>query len=561
VVVLSDGANNAGASPLTAARQYRAQRTPIHAFGYGREFVSEQTRDVAARAIRTSPTVFAKNRMNVVGEFDVAGFGGQTVSVRLLLDGVEQAKGEFRTPQEAQRLLAELQAVPMTPGDVKVTLEASAQGDERPENNAISTYVTVLAGGVSVLQVEGKYRFWEPKFLRWALDQSPDIELTQLFLLESGDRRAPFPAELLEPGRFDVLILGDVAAAQFSNEVLEQMASLVEQKGAGFMMIGGYEAFGPGGWAGTPIANLLPVAVRAADAQRTEPLQMVPTDVGLRHYILKLAPSEEANAEVWRRLPPLDGASSWGELKPGAQLLAQSTSGAPLIAAQTVGAGRAVAFAADTTWRWRKDKPSIALHARFWRQLVLWLAKKEESGQQNLKVSLASRRIHVGQSLPISVRAEEADGTPIDDAALKAQVVLPDGGRAPVELFQQEGEFRGAFWQSDQPGDFVLEVSGAAGERDLGTQSVKFLVYAEDLESLQTAADLDTLEAVAKLTEGSFHADGRLAEFLKSLKPKDLNLEVSQPIVVNLWDRWETLVLFLVFVTVEWTLRKRWGMV
>lgn len=561
VVLLSDGTNTVGSSPLSVARQYRAQKSPIHTFGYGREIVSDQTRDLAARAIRSSPTVFAKNRMAVAGEFDVAGFAGQPVSVRLLFDGVEQSRGEFKTPADARRLLAELQGTPLTPGDVKLTLEATAAGDEQTANNAISTYVTVLSGGVSVLEIEGKYRYWEPKFLRWALDQSPDIDLTQLFLLEQGERRAEIPDDLFQPGRFDVLVLGDVAANQFSKPQLEKIAGLVEKSGMGLLMLGGYDSFGPGGWAETPLAAVLPVAVRPADAQRTEPLQMVPTDIGLRHYILRLAPTPQASQDIWKSLRPLDGSSSWSQIKPAAQLLAQSSSGVPLLAAQEIGAGRAIAFAADTTWRWRKDKNSIATHARFWRQLVLWLAKKEESGQANLKVSLASRRLAVGQSLPITVRAEEPDGTPIADAVVKAAVVLPDSARIPVDLFREGDDLRGTFWQTEQPGDLVVEVAAVAGTRDLGTQKVKFLVYAEDLESQLPAADLSSLEAIAKLTDGSFHPDGRLAEFLRSLKPKDLNLEVSQPIVTNLWDRWELLLVFLTLIGLEWTLRKKWGMV
>ena len=58
--------------------------------------------------------------------------------------------------------------------------------------------------------------------------------------------------------------------------------------GAGLMMIGGYDSFGPGGWGNSPLAELLPVEMHVGDGQLNQPLRMVPTPAGLRHYILRL---------------------------------------------------------------------------------------------------------------------------------------------------------------------------------------------------------------------------------------------------------------------------------
>ena len=561
IIIMTDGTNTSGISPLQVARQFRSTKTPIHTFGYGQEVISEQARDLIARSIRTNPTVFAKNRLPVTGEFDIAGFSNQPINVRLLFNDVEQAKGEFRSPEDAKRLLTELQAVPLIPGDLKVTLEASAAGDRQTNNNSVSTWVTVLSGGISVLEIEGKYRFWEPKYVRWALDQSADIELSQVFLLNEGGARAKLPDEMIQPGRFDVIVLGDIASSQLSPDQITKIANLVKDRGAGLLMMGGYDSFGPGGWGETPLAGVLPVDVRAGDGQLQGQVPMIPTELGLRHFIMRLANTPEANLDIWKQLRPLDGASQWAGLKPAAQLLAESPKKIPLLAAQNVGAGRTIAFAGDTTWRWRKDKTGIGHHARFWRQLILWLAKKEDAGSPSLKIALPTRRLALGQSLPVTVQAHEADGTKISKATVNATVETPDGKKVPLEIFAQGDGFQGTFWQTDSVGDFTLEVTGKAGDRDLGTTRVKFLVYSEDAESQQPAADLSLLQSIAKLTDGEFHRHLELPEFLRSLDKKDLNLEVAQPVIVTLWDRWETLLLFLILMTIEWIARKRLGMV
>ncbi|MGL4462379.1 MAG: VWA domain-containing protein, partial [Planctomycetia bacterium] len=273
VLLLTDGANTTGVAPITVARQLVGQRTPIHAFGFGQETANDQMKDLAARSITTSPTVFKKNKALVRAEFSTSGLPDRRpIPVRMLFDGVEAAAGVFETDVASGRGLIDLSAAPTRAGDVKVTIEAAAQpGEMLPTNNAVSTYVTVLDGGLSVLQIEGKYRFWEPKFIRWALDQSPDVELTQLFLLDDGDK---LPADALKPGSFDVVVIGDCPASRFTGDELNKLRDLVTMNGVGLMMVGGYESFGPGGWGNTPIADLLPVTVRANDPQRTQPLKM-----------------------------------------------------------------------------------------------------------------------------------------------------------------------------------------------------------------------------------------------------------------------------------------------
>jgi uncharacterized membrane protein len=560
VVLLSDGANTAGTSPVNVARQYRAVKTPVHCVGYGQEVMAEQARDLAARGLRVNPTVFAKNKLPVVGELDVAGFAGQTVSTKLLFNGVEQSRSSFSVGEGANRTLAELQGTPLTPGDMKVTFEAAVPGDRQSANNSVSTWVTVLAGGISVLQIEGKYRFWEPKFLRWALDQSADIELAQLFLLSQGGRVADLPEELLQPGAVDVFILGDIAANQFSEERLRRLAERVEKEGAGLLFIGGYDAFGPGGWGTSPLAGVLPVLAKPSDQQITSPISFVPTEPGIRHFVLRLVGQPEENARAWASLRPLDGGSSWTGLKPGAQLLAAGSDGQELLVAQTVGAGRVIAFAGDTTWRWRKDDVGIAHHARFWRQLILWLAKKEDAGSPQLRVTLPTRRLAVGQQLPITVFAQNTDGSPISDAVLQAQVVTPTGSRVPVELFRQGDTYQGTFYQTLEAGDLTLEVAGTAAGKDLGTASTKFLVYAEDTEGQQPAADLSLLNSLADATGGQFRRHLDLADLVRELGNARLNRDVSQPRLESIWDRWEVLALFISILAVEWVLRKRMGM-
>ena len=68
-------------------------------------------------------------------------------------------------------------------------------------------------------------------------------------------------------------------------DVLDQIAKQVE-RGAGFLMIGGYSSFGDGDWKGTPVEPMLPVDLSVRGQVEGGPggIKMVPTDEGLRLY-------------------------------------------------------------------------------------------------------------------------------------------------------------------------------------------------------------------------------------------------------------------------------------
>src|SRR5262249_1382 len=150
----------------------------------------------------------------------------------------------------------------------KVTLKIDPlPGETTLVNNEISTYVTVTKEGISVLYVEGKYRAWEPKFIRYALSQDPSIRLFEAVRL-TDDPPPPHQADLFqfEKQHYDVIILGDVTARRLSAGNPQNLATINKQvfeKGVGLMMIGGYESFGNSDWQNTDIAKLLPVDLEA----------------------------------------------------------------------------------------------------------------------------------------------------------------------------------------------------------------------------------------------------------------------------------------------------------
>ena len=561
IIILGDGRNTTGVPPERVARQLGVQRVPLHTVGLGAEVAQEREKDIAATGLVVNDQANVQNQLPVRAEFTGTGFAQKEVPVRVLLDGVVKETTSVRFDERTGKGIVNVKVTPENAGDVKLTVLAEPQtGELLPGNNGVSTYVTVRSDTLKVLYVEGKYRAWEPKFLRWALDRSPDIALRELVLLDRDGKAEPIPPEALQRANTDVVILGDVAAAAFSRGELEAMRRLVDA-GAGLVMIGGYEAFGPGGWSGTPVGELLPVSMSPADGQLQEAVPLRPTQAGLDHFILQLGGDRAETERVWAGLRPLDGASTFRGLKAGGLLLAESDAGVPLLVAQDLGDTRSIAFAGDTTWLWRTGgEAGVRAHARFWRQLMLWVSRRDQQGDAEVRVRLADRRVALGQKLSADVQVVAADGTPETNVQVRATVRGPGGSEADAVMVRQGDGFTTDFWETGAVGDYELEVVAVQDGKKLGSKSRRFLVYAEDAEMRQLAADLEGLKALSAATEGQVVDPRRFEQFVASLKEQDLNQEVTTPVYVSLWDRYEVLALFLVLLAAEWIIRKQAGL-
>ena len=227
-------------------------------------------------------------------------------------------------------------------------------------NNRMSTFVNVLAGGLNVLYIEGLPPRVDTRFLRRSLDASPDINVDYL-TLSPGD-----PA-----GRSRRAIqAGQVRRLRPRRRRLDGLQARGTQgpgrsgsRGAGLVMLGGFHTFGAGGYADTPLADVLPIRMSRFERQKPGepdrpdlhlpgPLRMRPSRFGMDHFALMLSGDRQKNLELWDRLPPLDGANRFGELKPGAVPLAVDDRDDPLLVSQSFGGGRVMAFAGDSTWHW-----------------------------------------------------------------------------------------------------------------------------------------------------------------------------------------------------------------
>ena len=77
------------------------------------------------------------------------------------------AKTQVKVPEGADVApITGLKYIPQTPGEKKITLKVSpADGELVTSNNEISTFVTVLSGGLNVMFLQGPNFTWDYRYL------------------------------------------------------------------------------------------------------------------------------------------------------------------------------------------------------------------------------------------------------------------------------------------------------------------------------------------------------------------------------------------------------------
>lgn len=594
VILLSDGAQQAYAprdiAPQTEARELARQGIPLYSLSFGQERAASQARDLAITELLVNPTVYVKNELTVAGTLRVDGMVNREIPIEVLFETspgkMETVARQKVTANESNQQISISEIyVPQTPGEYKVTLRAIApdgQTELVTTNNELSTFITVLEGGLNVLYLEGQLRP-ETRWIKRAIDASPDIRLELLRFderrLRDDASRKRWQAEMAEkfqPGKYNVYILGDLDSTAFSTENLSALVQAVE-RGAGLMMIGGYHSFWPGGYQRTPLADILPLEVgdldRATRQQFNEPiikdpkvhlpgpLVMIPDQRFGGVSFMQLA-GREANEREWRKLPPLLGANAFRALKRTAKSLAVTPDGNVLLAALEPGAGRVLAFGGDSTWQWAMQGFG-QIHRRFWRQVILWLAHVDESGAGSVWVKLDQRRISPGRRIEFSAGLNSATPDIPADAALSGQLVRPDGSRLPLRLSRAGDKWTGAASDTQNAGDYRIEVSGLAGGASLGQASGRFVVHDQDLELDNPAARPALLAGLSKITAPAGRAVPYedFPKLLEELKNKPPELKIESQTKATPWDTPWFFLAVVGLLSTEWYLRKRWGLV
>ncbi len=199
--------------------------------------------------------------------------------------------------------------------------------------------------------------------------------------LNNHHARVGFPSTASELAGFDVVMLSDCPSDTLllppevfnRSEVRPNRLLAIKEfvkGGGGFVMVGGYMSFAgltaQAKYFQTPIETILPVHIARWDDRVECPQGVAPRVVGGSHPIL------DGIQSPW---PQVLGYNRFEAKEDGAALM--TIEDAPFLVVGMYGMGRTAAYASDCSPHWAPEEFVAWDHyARFWQQLVRWLAAK-----------------------------------------------------------------------------------------------------------------------------------------------------------------------------------------
>lgn len=593
--LMSDGAQRAGGdddiNPLAAARRFAEQLgVPIHTLVVGTSEVSTAGIDLSIEDLQLGQSVtFEKKTVKVHLQVKLVGAAGKKVRVRLLIEDRngkrEGESGElieiplsaearpFRdleTNKNSVTIPIDLSFVAEQAGEYKIAAEVVPDdGEVKLNNNRIETLITVRKGGLKVAYFDIPRP--EQKFLR-RLNETAKIQIdTQVILPGKFASQTKIDPAFFEPDKYDVYIIGDIPASVFENsgeDLLHKLALRVNE-GAGLLMTGGLHNFGAGGYKETPLSLLLPVkldsaVIRPGDDGNPEnhintKIQMLPTDRGNDRYLMNLSASN--NRQTWEQFPKLGGATKLVPKSGVVEILAETQNGDPLLLATETGRGRCLALAVDETWKWHLHGFESE-HQRFWQQMILWLAHKEFDSDRPLWVRVEPRNFSQLAKVSIEFGAQTENQVPIPDANFQIEVLTPSGETEKVTAQRFGDHGLADFMNTQAPGDYWVRVRGTHNGKSLGLPATaRFVVDSRDIEMDNPAADPGLMAEIADMTGGEVVPVEEFGAFLNRILEEGIPEEFERYRRINLWDGWPPLLIFILLMTAEWTLRKIRGLV
>ena len=599
IVICTDGRDTPSkplAHTLTQLKEAGVRVYPI-AIGSDRAPMNIELQTATAQ-----DSAFKGDIVDVKATFRATGLTGpRDVTVKLTdkktgqpLTGVDGAPAEQHiTLTSDQPLDVELPFKPDQVGTLDVQVSADALPDETDaDDNSRTLQVSVLDAKIALLYVDG-YPRWDYRYLKNEMIRDPTVDISCLLtsadptFRQEGDKPITrFPETLEELMDYDVVIFGDVESRQFSDSQLQMVAEFVSKKGGGFGMVAG-PRFSPQTFRGTPIETLLPVNISQVSTEESrdsivEGYRPLLTKVGESSSIFRFFTDRARNARYIRdEMPLLYWFCRGVTAKPGGSEVYAEHPGemsgdnhrAPLLVLGRFGAGRTLFSAIDDSWRWRLYTGESVFDT-YWVQQLRYLARGRKLGQRRFALAMSQPAYQLGTSIRATLRVldpqllgqfpDQLHGTVLDDAGQPVQDAVFQKQAGQDDLFTFAAT-------ADKLGQLTIELPPLPGESK--KLSIPFRVSVPDLEMADASVDRTSLAQLGGLNRDLSEESRRLNKastaviaydsaatdlprLIQSAAKVDL-IETFEP----LWNAPIAMLLFVVLITSEWLLRKKFGLI
>jgi uncharacterized membrane protein len=575
LVMVSDGADTADAALGDAILGLKAEGLPVFTIGVGRETLSK---DIQVGRVVTPKTALKGTTLMVDVVVSQSGFDGQKITLDVEDEGTLVSTQEVSLPSAGVPASVPVRFTVNEAGPRVLRFRVSPQAGELvTENNAREALIDVRDRKEKILYFEGEPR-WEYKFIRRAIPEGDNIIVTSL--IRTADNKymrqgvdgpdeliAAFPKTREELFAYRSLVIGSLEAAALTGDQMRMISEFVDRRGGGLLMLGGPRAFAEGGYAGTPIADVLPVVLDRNKVQAKGTiarLTVKPTRAGNATAVTQLGATEAASAERWSSLPVVTSVNRIDAVKPGATVLLTGTDESraerPMLIFQRYGRGKSFAFLPQDSWMWQMHS-SIAVedltHENYWRQLLRWLV---DGVPDQVEPALTTERVEPGEGATLSANVVDPSFVELNDASVMATITAPDGTISDVPM-SWDGEHAGQYVATvptKAAGWYEAKIDATRAGKLVGSAVTHFRAAPGDAEYFDATMHAGTLRRIAEETGGRFYDPSSTATLADDLRYTGRGVTTVEE--HDLWHMPIVLMLLVGLLCAEWGYRRVVGL-
>ncbi len=574
MVLVTDGADTTESALGESLLGLRSAGVPVFTVGVGRETLD---RDIQIGRVTTPRAVLKGTTLMIDVVLTAAGYTGETVTLDVEDEGRIVGSQEVRLPADGSPATARVRVTAEEAGPRVFRFRVALRPDELvTHNNAREALIDVRDRREKILYFEGEPR-WEFKFLRRAVAE--DANLQVVALQRTADNKylrigvddaeelvAGFPKTRDELFGYRGVIIGSVEAGAFSGDQLRMLADFVDRRGGGLLMLGGARAFAEGGYAGTAVAEVLPVLLERDGEEDPELTRLTvrPTRAGAAEAVTQVAHTEAASTAKWTALPGVTSVNRVSGVKPGATVLLGGLDDLrrerPVLVTQRYGRGRAFAFTIQDSYLWQMHA-SVAVddmtHEFYWRQLLRSLV---DGVPDAVDPRTASDRVEPGESVQLTADVVDRSFVELNDAAVVVRVTAPNGTTNELPLpwtGERSGEYRVSV-PTTVPGWYEGRVEATRAGMSVGSAVVHFRAAPGDSEYFDATMHAGTLGRIAEETGGRFYTAANAAGVAEDLRYTGRGVTTVEE--RELWHMPIVLLLVVGLLCGEWAYRRVVGL-
>ena len=450
-----------------------------------------------------------------------------------------------------------LSFTPKSSGEKKLILSVSSlDGEFTLANNKIVKYVNVLSDKIRILMVSSSPSP-DFSFIKNVIEQEDNFAVSSI--VETSNGKFLNEVNYSNIDSADIFFLIGFPSASSQKELADKIFNKINIDKTPYFFV-----LSPG----TDVSRFLSSDSQSSFSanQSANNFREVQPEINQQNNEVSLIKKDPEERLSWQNLPPVIQLTGIYQAKPESKVLAfvklnNKVTDQPLIITRNFSSSRSISVLAGNIWKWKLQtvKKENHLFDSFITNSVKWLNSADDI--KRIKINTLRKSYSQGEPVDFVARVFDESLNPLEDAEVNVDI---SSGENKYDLSLQNiapGIYEGSI-NINETGDFNFNGQVSLNGSQIGKDNGSFNIGEIDLEFLNPRMNYEFLNLLSQSTHGEFFLPNEFDNYERRISAV-ISGSSKEKIVtseINFWSSEWLLGLVVLLFSLEWFLRKRFGM-